>query len=146
MLDLVDESDGVVLIGDVAFPLCVADEVVGAEAEFTGAFARSYLRRRAEERPVDVLAFAAVDVQRITALGCLAKVCRGEPGLIHQLLARRHLEAAGTAHDDQSPYAGAADAGDQTTGGVAQRRRRQIRLRVWPRRDGADDDVGPTHR
>ena len=57
VLEFVDEGDRVVLEGNTAVALCVDNQVVFAQAEFTCALARLKKSGRAEVGPIDAALF-----------------------------------------------------------------------------------------
>src|SRR5258708_7549053 len=128
LLDLVDQSDSVVLVGDPASPAGVAERGVGSYSEDARALAGDELRGRRKERPVE-FARPSQRVEEIAPGARLGLIWFRDPAGIDQLDAIAVVETAGTADDDVARHARLAHGANQFVGLAVQKM------------DAADDNV-----
>jgi hypothetical protein len=128
LLDLVDQSDSVVLVGDPASPAGIAQGGVCTYFEDTRALTRDELRGRRKERPVEI-ARLSQRVEEIAPGARLGPVWFRYAARIDQLDTTAVVETARTANDDVARHTRAAYRVDQLVGLAVQEM------------EAADDDV-----
>src|SRR5262245_19608127 len=71
-LKLIDQRHRVILHRDIALAFLVDQQLIAADAETTGAFARNQMRRRRQEAPVEFALVAQRAQHRAHRLGAVA--------------------------------------------------------------------------
>src|SRR5580704_10637186 len=112
LLELVDESDRVIFVGNAALAVGGGEKLVAAKAEFAGALARADQRGRRKKRPVEVL-FAPQKLEKRAARTGFRLVGFRKTRRVDQLLSRRHFQASGAANDEITRHAGLLYCRDQ---------------------------------
>jgi len=135
LFQLVDESDGIVLHGDAAVALGVADELIFAETELARSLAGFEEACRTEAGPVD--SGLLNEVESVAVGFCDASPFGGQMSALEEGDARSDFEAGGSADVEEAANVGILYGFDEVAGdgdkliGIAERRS-----------VGADDGVG----
>src|ERR1700730_9986890 len=125
LLDLVDQSDSVVLVGDPASPAGIAERGVCTDSEDARALAGDELRGRRDKRPSRL----SQQVEEIAPGARLGLVWFRYAARIDQLDTTAVVETAGAADDDVARGARLAHGANQSVGLAVQKM------------DAADDNV-----